>query len=75
MIAVLKPAYVVNALPYIHHLLEKNSAFLRDYESIGEVGLAWGDPVFIFRRRDTSARMPQTDHVNSRQCRYSDSNG
>ena len=55
MIAVLEPDYVVNALPYIHHLLEKNSAFLRDYESIGELGLAWGDPVFIFRRRDTSA--------------------
>jgi hypothetical protein len=54
MVAELRPAYVVNSVAYIAHLLEPGSRFHAEYRVVAELGEAWRHPIVIAKRFETS---------------------
>lgn len=58
MVMQLRPDYVVNSRAYIAHLLREDSPFLEEYEEIARWGRIWGEPVLIYKRRDSSQPRP-----------------
>jgi hypothetical protein len=61
MVEELAPAYVVNSLTYLEHLVRPGTSFSRDYDRIGDVGSAWDRPIVVYQR------LPSADSADSKR--------